>query len=120
MQRLAEVRQAGSEVTGQGDVGRAPAAPATDRSEGITVLVWDLLTFEVFEKTSKQVHQADIWGCESDIQERGPSREMNSRTIGIEMVLKASIDNVVKSLGSEGRPRNGAVAKESIRSRECF
>ena len=60
MQQLAEVRQPGSGVTRQGDVGRVPAAPATDGSEGITGLVLDLLRFKGFEKTSKQVHQAGI------------------------------------------------------------
>lgn len=36
------------------------AVPATNRSEGIISLVWDLFKFEMFGETSKQVHQADI------------------------------------------------------------
>lgn len=114
MHRLAEVRQADSEVTGQGDV---RGAPATDRSEGITGWVLDLLTLEAFEKTSKQVHQAGVWEWESGIQEGGPGREMNSRTLGTEMVLKAMEQNEI-SQGERGS-RTGPAESQGAPAGTC-
>lgn len=48
-----KLSRGGSAVTGRGDLGGATAAPATNRSEGITSLVLDLLKFEMSGATSK-------------------------------------------------------------------
>lgn len=81
------------------------AVPATNRSEGITSLVWDLFKVEMFGETSKQVHPAGIGWGNLELRKKILAREMNLAAIGIGMVLKAMRQDEIPQ--GEGGSRTG-------------